>query len=261
MGAGTAMNGESQTYICYNKGCSSGGSFEAAPESWFRERGLTPPRNCPSCREWIKQQADESVECSACSWMIPVSAKRKISFHKREGRWQVPSMCTRCTLDPDRARRAAESKRRVRRAQRPKDVDPERAAELLDIVVTLNKYPGSPRSISISPDPIWWQQTTRDYREGTETLWSHIVSDHGNEIQTYAALSSPAQVPGYISDLASSTDGNRVVQFTQGDKVVKLDIMTSVALIFDPAAGTPVTCFPPERLSYIEGKIRSGVWR
>ncbi len=256
------MTRESQTYSCQNRGCAGEGSFESAPEAWFRERGLTPPRNCPGCRAWIKAQVDELVECSACSWQIPISAKRKISFHRRDGPWQKPSLCAKCLLDPDRAKRVADAKRRVRRIERSKEFDQERAAELIEIVTRYDKYPGNPQHITVSPEPAYWHETTRDYaQDGIESLWKHIVEDHGNDIRTRAALTSVEQVPQYISELAASTDGSRVVQFTQRNgRLAKLDLLTSVALILDPVAGTPVTCFPYDKTKSIETKLREGIW-
>lgn len=63
----------------------------------------------------------------------------------------------------------------------------------------------------------------------------------------------------YISQLAASTDGTRVIQLNQGQKVVKLDVMTGVALIFDPVASVPVTCFAPN-LNNIQDKLSRGFW-
>jgi len=254
------MSAESQTYICYNKGCSSGGSFIAAPESWFREKGLTPPRNCPGCREWIKAQADERVDCSTCSWPMPISAKRKISYHRREGPWLAPSLCAICNLDPERAKRSAAAKERTRVRRRANEPNEVQAVRLRRILEQRNRYPGQPRPIRISAEPSWWQTTSRDYRlQGSQTLWDHIVSRHGAEIQASAQLLSSDHVPSYISELAASTDGKRVVELNQGTKMVKLDIMTSIALVYDPKSGLPVTCIAKNADS-IQTKLRKGQW-
>ena len=250
---------ESQVYTCQCKGCFSGGPFSDAPESWWYAKGLTPPRNCQTCRKWIKAQLDETALCGACSWAIPVSAKRKISFHKQEGAWAQPGLCSRCISDPASAKRVADANSRLRERTRPLEANERNSDRLLALLERRNKYPGHPQHFAISADAAWWQNTTRNYKEqGVQTIWDHVMR-HRMDIQTSARLSSPAHVVPYLSQLAASTDGSRTVQFTQGKRMVKIDVMTSVAIIIDPSLGIPVTSFAFKNTA-VEGKLKRGDW-
>lgn len=60
------------------------------------QKGITPPKNCPSCRAWIKDQSDEAVRCQACSNTFRIPARYKISHHKRIGPYAVPAECRSC---------------------------------------------------------------------------------------------------------------------------------------------------------------------
>lgn len=250
---------EMQTYRCHNKGCSSGGWFTHAPEAWWYSRGIPLPRNCQQCREWMNAQVDETATCTLCASPIPISAKRKISFHKREGAWITPSMCARCSADPGSAARRADAKKRVRRLERPLEANERSNYQLVQLLTEKAKYPGDPKPFAISSDPLWWQSTTRAYKEfGVQSVYDHTMR-HSSGLQTAANASTPLEVVGYLSQLAASTDGQRVVQFTDGYKVVKLDVMTKVVLIIDPKRSIPITSYSPDEGS-VESKIRRGNW-
>jgi hypothetical protein len=252
--------GESQVYTCQCKGCISGRSFSAHVESWWYARNMVPPRNCPSCREWMEAQVDDSAICTICSWKIPISGKRKRYFHKREGVWRNPDLCSRCEEDPAAAQRVAAAKSRTRIRTRPLEPNERQAEGLIRFLSTQRKYPGSPHPIAVSDDPSWWLSTTREYRlQGVQSIWEHVVPRHGDEIQGAAQLRGEDELLPYISKLAASGDGSKVVQFTQGNRVVKLDIMTSVVLIIDPIRGVPVTSFVVED-NNIVNKLRNGIW-
>lgn len=89
----------SQTYQCQNRGCLNGflSDFEKAEETWFRERGLSLPSNCPYCKDWKDAQSDEALRCTGCRRAIRVSANRKKSHYKSVGPWENPKKCLACS--------------------------------------------------------------------------------------------------------------------------------------------------------------------
>lgn len=255
----------SQTYTCQCKGCGSGGSFEAAPANWWHEKGLSPPRNCPSCRAWIKNQIDGKAPCATCRWEIPVSAKRKISFHKREGKWHPPVACTRCAADPTWAEQSAKARGAVRERKK-QDKDDRQKPDLVARLKAKGAFPSQLDSIRIAGEMQWWETTFKNYaKEGRQSLYVHIIGRHGNEIAKSAGVGTDQQIVAYLAMLANSNDSSRVVQFRQRNRsIVKLDTMTKVAIVVDirdPAAPEPITAFPPEKDRYILEKINEGRWK
>ncbi len=86
-------------YKCFCKGCPHGyeSTFYHRPPEWFAERGVTTlPKNCQDCKALIKSFTDEAMRCTSCSRAIRISAKYKISHHKKTGPWEPMSECTRC---------------------------------------------------------------------------------------------------------------------------------------------------------------------
>lgn len=104
----------SETYSCNSRGCASGyGSrFEAAPSSWFAAKGMSPPKNCPTCRAWIKSQSDQTLRCVSCNRTMRIPGRYKISHHKRTGPWVPPEECRACERGERPPRSASERKRR-----------------------------------------------------------------------------------------------------------------------------------------------------
>jgi len=92
-------------YPCCSLGCKNGYAsiFLAAPPDWFTDRNMSPPKNCPSCRSWLKQQIDSAYNCQTCGRIIRQSAKAKISHHKRSGPYQPPQQCKWCQNRQPRA--------------------------------------------------------------------------------------------------------------------------------------------------------------
>ncbi|GAB3608361.1 hypothetical protein GCM10027414_04860 [Humibacter ginsengiterrae] len=235
----------SQTYTCHAKGCASGGTFEAAPEEWWYAKGYTPPRNCPSCREWIKDQIDETVPCASCGWSIPVSAKRKISFHKREGVWQAPEHCTRCLLDPQDSKERAQARTRGRN-QKPQG-PARRTSDIVHELTQRGIFPGSSASYAIGATDEWWMSVQPIGRKPYDPAYNHVIVNHGKQIGDAAGLADIGQVAPYLSEVCHSTDSSRFVEFSQNSPsgVVKLDIMTGVAIILEEGTNTPITAFCP----------------
>lgn len=264
----------SQTYTCQCAGCASGGSFEAAPESWWHEKGLTAPRNCPSCREWIKEQSDELVPCSSCRWDIPVSAKRKISFHKREGHWSPHLKCARCAADPVWAQQAAAARLATRVVAKAAKVS-RRRLHLVETLKARNAYPTALDSFPISNNVEWWKSEIKNYavkgddgrltnERRPHSAYEHVIGQHATQLANNIGRSTDNAIVTYLSELAASTDSEHIVQFRQNQgSVVKLDTMTNVAIILDirdPMAPSPITSFPPNN-GKVERNLTNGRWK
>lgn len=237
--------GETQTYICYSKGCSSSGTFEDAPEARFRANGKTPPRNCHDCRAWFREQVDETVACASCGWDIPISARRKISFHKREGAWQAPEYCTRCLLDPQDSKERARA-RASRRNQKPRKPE-QRSSKVLQELIQRGIFPGSSVSYVIGATDEWWMSVQPSTRKRYEPAYYHVIVRHGKLIGNAAGFADVSQVAPYLSELCYSTDTSRFVEFTQQNPagVVKLDTDTGVAIMLEKTTHIPITAFCP----------------
>lgn len=248
----------SQTYTCNSRGCDSGRSFEAAPEDWFHSKGLTPPRHCPHCRDWCRAQVDESIECGSCAWLIPISARRKVSFHKREGAWLPPTHCSRCLLDPQdtKEREAAKKLADPKRDRKPE----EGTSRLQRVLAERGLVPGTSGSYNVGNTDEWWMGVQPSYRKEYDPAYNHVIVEHGKEIAEAVGLSEIAQVVPYLSDLSRSTDPTRFVEFSQQKlpntrrDVVKLDLETGVAIMLERATNTPITAFCPSVMN-ITGKL------
>lgn len=107
----------SEDYQCQSLGCPNGqlSLFSAAPRSWWAEKGITTPKNCPTCRAWVKAQRDETIRCETCrNTLIRVPARYKISHHKRVGTYTAPTECRACErgMRPPKSVRPPPSERR-----------------------------------------------------------------------------------------------------------------------------------------------------
>lgn len=235
----------SQTYRCQSKGCTSGGTFEAAPEEWFRAKSLTPPRQCPACREWCRSQIDESIECVSCRWSLPISAKRKISFHKREGAWRAPDQCSRCLLDPqDSKEREAAKKSRARKPLLEPQVGVSAMQRMLAERGLLSGFSGS---YDVGATEDWWMGVQPSFRRRFDPAYNHVIVRHGVEIGNAAKITDISMVIPYLSELSRSTDSRRFVEFRQQNPagVVKLDVETGVAIMLELNTHIPITAFTP----------------
>lgn len=84
-------------YTCQCKGHFVGSrTFLAAPPEWFAKKGFNTPKRCPACRDWIKRQHDETINCSKCGSLRVVRARQKIWYHLKKGVYELPEECRRC---------------------------------------------------------------------------------------------------------------------------------------------------------------------
>lgn len=143
------MDRPSQTYSCQNVGCSNGfgSSFEAAPEEWFKSKGMTLPKNCPACKTWKDSQTDELRRCAECREPVRITANFKKSYHKSIGPWQAPRECQSCRrgVNPptSSSNRTSEQRRRQKarssRQERFSDL-PLRELEPRTVITDLSRY-------------------------------------------------------------------------------------------------------------------------
>lgn len=287
--------GDGHTYDCRNRGCQGGGTFDAAPPSWFEERGLSNPTNCPSCRAWKNEQADEDVSCSACGfrWRVPKAVK--VMVHTNEGPWTRPSLCTRCSADPAWRRRAERRRQRVR-IRRTKDGD-RRGLSVLDrsasLVAELEgalaaKGVTTTRTtrVVIPSDIKSYQGVTRtvkSYQSFTktdgkyETLYEHILfrEQSGGHFDGLAAafrVAADVEVVYKLAALANNVNSDEAFQFESGSPthtLVKVDRQTGVfvsiatrpRMIGNRQVVVPRTAFLPDKPSYLAKQVQSGRWR
>ncbi len=266
----TGQTRESQSYSCKNKGCPSGGRFEGAPIAWFRERGLSEPSNCPSCKAWKSAQTDEEIRCSACGNARRIPAGVKVMFHRHEGIWQTPSYCRPCESDPERRERAA--RRNRLRARRPRR-DPRRLAaraqsavarDVALISAAMSVHGGLPTrvaSYSIPATPQGWQRLPHGAHGNR---WNHTFyrSDgqgHARDLRQAFAVATDEQTVGALASLAARTNTSTTIQFAQvNGNIVKYDTETLVTLVIS-SEGKVVTAFPQSG-AQVAARLSDGRW-
>lgn len=257
----------SHTYQCRNRGCQSGGSFEAAPPPWWRETGLSEPSNCPSCREWKKSQADDDVSCEACGFTRRIPAGVKIMFHTNEGVWNPPAHCKRCTEDPEWRRRAEARARRLaarpKRSSRIQRVLPEATATAqlsrLDQIMRETQLSGIPKyalEIATSVD------VYRRVKVGTETKHQHLLAPearggHRDSLMAASGGTSDGELVAYMSWLAHNTNHDDVYEFREASTTIaKVDRKTGFMLALQT---TPIQCNGVSVLMPRTGYITDGI--
>lgn len=219
-----------QTYACNSAGhVGHDRDFEAAPEEWYEEKGLSPPRHCPDCRDWIREQEDAgdvTITCAECHVEFVVSANRRISHHKGTGPWVYPRYCDGCEHDSGRRNRRArdDAKRRykeLRRKGQPAPRQPEYAglepAEPLEIPDTLDHY----LSTSVFTDGR--SMTTMDHIM-RHPEFAHVSREHVLHLMLSLAASTSSSVRQVVG---------RKGRINKGDK------STGYVLIVDPSKDPP----------------------
>lgn len=267
------------TYQCRNKGCSGDRSFEAAPPSWFAERGLSEPSNCPVCKDWKNAQTDEDVACSACQFQWRVPSGVKIMFHKTEGAWDAPSYCRRCEDDPDWRRRAENREKRRRAPNRESERKYRETEERgsTDLIERLDLALGG-RSTSVNPVSL--PAKLSEYQglvtlgKSKETLFEHILfpeeaGGHFASLSAAFGVNSHQAVIDGLAQLAQNENHEEVSEFSQGKgTTVKVDRRTGVFVaianqprtIGSTQVVTPRTAFRPSSETYFADKVAKGKW-
>lgn len=107
--------------------------------------------------------------------------------------------------------------------------------------------------LNIPSDIEWWKNNGKVYydnktkRKAQETYHHHIITRHGEQIASSAALNSLDDIPIYLRALANSQDSERCVQYLQNkNDVIKFDKVTRVCLVLTRTSNgnaKPITAF------------------
>lgn len=256
----------SQTYTCQCLGCPNGegSSFAAAPESWWAEKGMTPPKNCPDCRAWVKEQNDEAIRCEGCGGTVRISARYKISHHKKIGPYSPPGICRACERGVRPPRAAAPrppSKQTLQRRQAP----------------TLRLPRTRPNtSYMLDTQPVNYQHLvpdgshTRQQHIEQHTAWSpHSLVGQGKSESALAHQES--SFPAILRSaniIAQSSADDRVVEYkARNGYVVKVALTDSLRLevtVISPTPGTAghelVTTYDGFTVGQVHARLQDGRW-
>lgn len=215
-------------YECQCKGhAGSSRTFTAAPPEWFAGKGISTPRNCPDCRTWIKAQADETKSCD-CGIRFRISARAKISQHKKVGPYVDPTQCRQC----ESGKKPNKGLKRKIRNPKKKEKKPD---EFEKLKIGINP---SPRIIVTDPE-VYGSMTTRNAKSGTsetrlEHLERHLPDSPNSWVGRSGSKTSPtslapnaknggellSKLKPYMEQVDSSSvreymmDNNRIVRIT-----------------------------------------------
>lgn len=224
-------------YECLCKGHVDGSkTFLAAPPEWYAEKGLDTPKNCPSCKSWMKSQADEQRAC-ACGSRIRISHKRKISHHKKVGPYEPIEECGPCSEGkrPPKAFTTERPSREKRQQQKRK----ERKTKFSD----LKGGAAKPRMIIV--DKAYYESVvTRNITTGQrETRAVHLEhhlpgSEHSwtsPEVSAQVGLARPksptsfgaenqtlAELLEFASEYMASTDPEHIREYRDGNLLIRI---------------------------------------
>lgn len=274
------------TYQCQNMGCPNGfeSTFEMSDEEeqYYADHGLSSPKSCPDCRSWKKKQVLKyPVTCEACGNQRVITPQRRITFHKKIGPWQDPTLCKLCEKDPDRLN--LEIKRRFARTRynslRNSQIDTKQKR----YSVRLSKRNLKNRHLSdteplitkttvfqvlVSPDKyreLTYARTKDVSKHGANAL-SHIMKAN-HDWERYAGSNDPQVVLLMAQEVAQAT-GSHVIQCRDRDTGhdIKIDTETGFIAIFRQYESPP----PPYRFetayvsesfdAYLAKKISIGKW-
>jgi hypothetical protein len=280
----------SQEYECINVGCAhgEGWTFEAAPEEWYEERGLSTPKNCPDCKAWIaaaKETGAIHAECRFCNYSWSIEATYRIMFHRNTGNWddywadnRDKLLCRRCEDYPSRRRqlmyRDAEKKARLTGTandERAKQKKTESEAEKHSTNLR-NRLRGQ----EINAPKRYDVPTYAEYYRAIPTP-EKAVKDHGPNQLTHImkpghgwlekiGTESPETVLNLAHRISNST-ADHVLQFTDARMgyTIKYDTSQRICVVIrgdktSPTRNRLVTVFPKEPEA-VFNKVDAGLWR
>jgi hypothetical protein len=232
-------NRPSETYYCQCKGCQNGtgSAFSAAPSEWYTVRGMTPPKNCPDCREWIKAQSDQAVRCTSCNRTMRLTARFKISHHKRVGRWEGMSECRAC----ERGFRPPQSVGNFQSRQYTSTPREERLDDFSQIDHGISVVPRN-----VTANPAHYQHATPD---GIETREVHILH--------HMSSSYLSQVGQYIRGRDRPQSASA---YDDGTGNFNRSMMVAADSIYNATADNARTYQQGRRLVHLQ-LIEAGVYR
>lgn len=269
------------TYQCQNMGCPNGfeSTFEMSDEEeqYYADHGLSSPKSCPDCRSWKKRQVLKyPVTCEACGNQRVITPQRRITFHKKIGPWQDPTLCKLCEKDPERARNLLDRKIAKQRYSELRNTHPTihrkrygvklrigGDGRLKNLVTKTTKF-----HVLVSPDKYSEIKYTRAkdiQKHGTDAL-THIMKE-GHNWEQYAGSNDPHVVLLMAQEIAEAT-GSHIIQCHDRDTGfdIKVDTQTGFMAIFRQYESPP----PPYRFetayvlktpdAYAADRIYKGKW-
>lgn len=180
-------------YECQAKGHQEGSrTFLAAPPEWFAAKGMSTPKNCKPCRDWINGQVDEMLSC-ACGSKIRLSARSKISHFKKVGPYEPVTECRSCR-EGKRPPKGIE--RRPDKEERTKHEKEKRTREFKELRID---SPPEPRTL-ITDRAFYDAQVTNNYKTGlsetrTEHFEHHLVGSPNSWTTEAAAMAAGLSKP------------------------------------------------------------------
>lgn len=271
-------------YECQNAGCISERLFSAAPKSWFEEKGLTPPKNCPECRGWNEAQKNMGPimgTCHFCRYIWPIQASYRIIYHKTVGNWDEywkanaeMQICRRCEEFPGRRRKLSYLDARKKYRENPEKLDVimrDRVREHQDkdqlLVYLKDNCLYAPSSRYAVPDSAL-------FYAGIATP-AHLIERHGkNQLEHILkqnhqwleklGTQDPHSVLSIGHRIAVSTEPH-IKQFTDGKLIVKYDTEQRTAVFIRRSSESPTgflihTAFQKEPQAVLK-KIKTGEWQ
>lgn len=274
-----------QEYECQNAGCIGDRTFKAAPEEWFKENDLTPPKNCPTCRAWNDKQKEIGpvvATCQFCKYIWPIEATYRIIYHKNVGNWDQYwseqkdfQICRRCEEMPFQRRklreRLAESKLRNRTPEDNRQrvqVEQKDWRELLFTIVNELGLEATPERIDV-PDAMSFYRDVKTSEckvsDHGENQLTHILKDD-HKWSGKLGSEDPYTVLTLARSIAISTEGH-VLQFKDrfSKLIVKYDADQEVAVVIRESDRSPTgflthTTFP-KTIKQAHKKVKYGKWK
>lgn len=188
-------------YECQAKGHQEGSrAFLAAPPEWFAAKGMSTPKNCKPCRDWIKEQVDEMRTC-ACGSKIRVSARSKISHFKKVGPYEPVTECRSCRegkRPPKGIKHPPDKKERTKREQK------KRVREFKELHID---FLPEPRPL-ITDRAFYDAQVTNNRKTGlsetrAEHLEHHLVGSPNSWTNAAAAIAAGLTRPSSPTSFAA----------------------------------------------------------
>lgn len=261
----------SYTYTCRNTGCQGERQFQNAPPEWFQGKGLSIPTNCPSCRTWLDEQADEDATCTACTYRFRIPKGVKIMFHRNEGVWTLPVLCKRCQEDPQWARLAVHVGGRTGVQKSPNqrvfrqtnsETGPELIEKLKESLARNNKSSMRPTKVEMIMELRHYKGINSGRRADAESLYEHILAvekvewrpdlripreDRGGHRGGLARafgvdVNNEGAVVDHLTAIAHNTNSDEVFQFKSrtigrnghvNESTIKIDQRTGVLLVIN----------------------------
>lgn len=268
---------EEHVYTCKAPSC--GDPFVKATPSWFAGKGLSEPKFCPDCKEWIDdQEGSETVSCSACGYSWGAAAKYRIIYLKKIGDWDEDKdsfLCRRCEKDPMRVlkQKMLRATNYLKKMAGRVDVDlvEQAFADEVDAALELikNESASSRTSFEVPTDVDFYERTKLYSRHKlvVKNQVEHFLKgkDGKQDHQWKEKLGTddPKVIIQFAAAVAALT-GDSIAEKKQANgNIMKCDARTGVVVIVKPDTASETgysieTAFMPEDgiESYLGSKLK-----